>query len=177
MPRTNPWWKGMGKREGVILTRRRRDAEISAEKRRSQQRGRARRQRRMGAFGSKRTRFPREDQKQSRWGAMDSLHRLGYTRRKLQLCKRIGVAMVGGGIVYGLVAAWVPARRGARGDPMEAVPRGWRGGRRGWIRWRHSGGSKGGGRRMPPRMGSWQPKRLRYRKAAAAASSSPCWIH
>src|ERR1035437_6454285 len=77
MPRTNPWWKGMGKREGVILTRRRRDAEISAEKRRSQQRGRARRQRRMVAFGAERTRFPREDQKQSRWGAMDSLHRLG----------------------------------------------------------------------------------------------------
>src|ERR1017187_674194 len=40
VPRTNPWGKGMGKREGVILTRRRRDAEISAEKRRSQERGR-----------------------------------------------------------------------------------------------------------------------------------------
>jgi hypothetical protein len=36
MPRTGPWWKGMRKRESVILTRRRGDAEISAEKRRSQ---------------------------------------------------------------------------------------------------------------------------------------------
>src|ERR1039458_9637685 len=48
----------------------------------------------------------------------------------------------GGRYRNGLVAAWVPAR--------------------GWIRWRHCGGSKGGGRRMPPRMGSSQPKRLRY---------------
>src|ERR1035441_8082269 len=36
MPRTGPWWKGMGKRESVILTRRRGDAERNAEKRRSQ---------------------------------------------------------------------------------------------------------------------------------------------
>src|ERR1035437_4236636 len=36
LPRTGPWWKGMGKRESVILTRRRGDAERNAEKRRSQ---------------------------------------------------------------------------------------------------------------------------------------------
>src|ERR1035438_2997593 len=36
MTRTGPWRTGMGKGESVILTRRRGDAEISAEKRRSE---------------------------------------------------------------------------------------------------------------------------------------------
>src|ERR1035438_1767875 len=38
---------------------------------------------------------------------------VGYTRRKLQLCKRIGVAMVGGGIVMGW---WRPGCRRAGGS-------------------------------------------------------------
>src|ERR1035441_428766 len=36
MPRTGSWWNGLGKRERVILTRSRGDAEEEAEKRRSE---------------------------------------------------------------------------------------------------------------------------------------------
>src|ERR1017187_4433126 len=165
MPRTNPWWKGNGKSRGCDL-----DAEAP---RRGDQRGEA-------AKSTERTsaetaedgglRFEADAVSERRpktksMGRDGLAPSVGYTRRKLQLCKRIGVAMAGGGIVMGW---WRPGCR--------------RGGRGGWIRWRHCGGSKGVGRRMPHEWGHGNlkgyatgtpPRRHRLRPAGSTGACFP----